>query len=75
MCWALKYGRPFAVAVLLLCMAGMPTLAGAQNFPPIACATSVSEEVFLGQPTVFSSAESIYPDAPGTQQFYRVRVN
>ena len=53
---ALEYGRPFAAAMILLGMAGMPTLAGAQNFPPIAKATT-TEETLLGQPVLFSSAK------------------
>jgi YVTN family beta-propeller protein len=62
MCCAQKYFRPCAAVVLLLCMAGMPLLASAQNFPPIAKATPIPEEIFLGQPIVFSSAESLDPD-------------
>ncbi len=59
---ALKYCRPCAAAVILLCMAGVPLLAKAQNFPPIAKARALSEEVFFGQPTVLSSGESLDPD-------------
>ena len=62
-----KYCRPFAAAVTLLCMAGMPGFAAAQNFPPIARATPMPDEVFLGQPILLSSAESIDPDE-GPQQ-------
>jgi len=46
----------------LICLAGMPGLGAAQNFAPIAKATAVPEETFLGQPILFSSAESIDPD-------------
>ena len=59
---ALKYCRPIAAGVVLLCLGGMPTLAVAQNFQPIAKATPLREEVFLGQPILFSSAESLDPD-------------
>ncbi|MBC7772116.1 MAG: PKD domain-containing protein [Pyrinomonadaceae bacterium] len=40
----------------------MPVLASAQNFAPIARASAMSGEVFFGQPTVFSGAESLDPD-------------
>jgi len=36
--------------------------AKAQNFPPFVRATAVSEEVSLGAPAVFSSAETLDPD-------------
>ena len=58
---AINRGAFAAVLVLLLAFAS-PTNADAQNFSPIARATPGSEEVFLGQPTVFSSAESLDPD-------------
>jgi len=60
---ALKFHRPFAAAMTLLCMGVMPPMrASAQNFPPIARATPMPDEIFLGQPVLFSSAESIDPD-------------
>ncbi|PYJ05712.1 MAG: hypothetical protein DME25_07980 [Verrucomicrobia bacterium] len=43
-------------------MAGAAWTASAQNFPPIAKATPMPEEVFLGQSILFSSAESLDPD-------------
>jgi len=48
--------------MILICMVGMTPTVGAQNFAPIAKATPMPEEVLLGQPILFSSAESIDPD-------------
>jgi len=48
--------------MILICMAGMTPTVGAQNFAPVAKATPLPEEVFLGQPILLSSAESIDPD-------------
>ena len=59
---ALKFCRSLATAMTLICLAGMPGLAAAQNFPPIARATPLPEETFLGQPLLLSSAESVDPD-------------
>jgi YVTN family beta-propeller protein len=59
---ALKYWRVSAAIKILICMAAAHGLARAQNFPPIARAVPMPEEVFLGQPIVFSSAESLDPD-------------
>ena len=53
----------FAITLALLAFVSTATMSVmAQNFSPIARATPVTEEVFLGQPTVFSSAESLDPD-------------
>ena len=55
--------RPTRFAITLALLAFVSTVSVmAQNFSPIARATPLSEEVFLGQPTVFSSAESLDPD-------------
>jgi YVTN family beta-propeller protein len=62
MCWPWRNNGLFAAALFLLAAVISPTRANAQNFSPIARATPVTEEVFLGQPTVFSSAESLDPD-------------
>ena len=51
----------FAALLVLLLALTSPTNAHAQNFPPIAKATT-AEETLLGQPILFSSAESIDPD-------------
>jgi len=59
---ALRNYRRFAVALALLLVVGFPQKAHGQNFPPVAKATPLSEEVFLGQALAFSSAESIDPD-------------
>ncbi len=58
---ATNRGAPAAVLVLLLALTS-PTKADVQNFPPIAKATPLPEEAFLGQPILFSSAESLDPD-------------
>lgn len=56
-------------SLVLLSLAAVGTLR-AQNFPPIAKATPIPEEVLLGQPIVFSSVESIDPDeAPQPMSF------
>jgi YVTN family beta-propeller protein len=62
MCWPWRNNGPLAATLFLLAAIISPTTANAQNFSPIARATPVTEEVFLGQPTVFSSAESLDPD-------------
>jgi YVTN family beta-propeller protein len=51
----------FAVVLVLLLALTSPAKADAQNFPPIAKATT-TEEALLGQPILFSSAESLDPD-------------
>ena len=60
---ALKSCPRFAPVVVPFCLAGMPgSRAEAQNFPLIARAALMPEEVFLGEPTIFSSADSLDPD-------------
>ena len=60
--WVLNYCRPLRVAVRWLLLAALPANAAAQNFPPVVRAMPMPEESFLGQPILFSSAESIDPD-------------
>lgn len=59
---AQRYYHWLAAALILLQVVGVALTASALNFPPIAKATPMPEEVFLGGPILFSSAESIDPD-------------
>jgi YVTN family beta-propeller protein len=52
----------FAAALFLLLIVISQSKANAQNFPPVAKATPLSEEAFLGQALAFSSTDSIDPD-------------
>ena len=58
----LRSYRRLAAALVVLLVVSFPTRAHAQNFPPVAKASPLSEEVLLGQALGFSSAESIDPD-------------
>jgi len=54
--------RGFSVVLSLLLILTSEWGVHAQNFPPIAKATPLPEETVLGQPIVFSSAQSLDPD-------------
>src|SRR5688572_2471364 len=61
MCSMASNRGAFAALLVPLLALTLATNANAQNFPPIAKATT-AEETLLGQPILFSSAESIDPD-------------